>query len=84
MLHCCVGYYPNGDIVVNTVCDENLESDIEYNRTFRPGRFYFVDGKYVCGGVCIESLKNEIISKVEDYIKKKSIKAASADSAPYM
>lgn len=51
MIHVCVGVYPNGDYVVNMVDQEDLESNIKYNATWRPGRYYYVDGKYVCGGV---------------------------------
>lgn len=50
MVHVCVGLYGNGDYVVNMVDDKDLEDNIRYNSVFRPGRFYYVDGKYACGG----------------------------------
>lgn len=84
MLHCCVGYYPNGSMVVNTVCDEHLQSNIEYNKKWRPGRFYFVDGKYACGGICSNEKKLEVITEVEKLLEEKDIKADLRDSAPYL
>lgn len=38
MVHVCVGFYSNGDYVVNMVDDKDLADNIEYNSTFRPGR----------------------------------------------
>lgn len=49
MVHVCVGFYGNGDYIVNMVDDKDLADNIKYNSIFRPGRFYYVDGKYACG-----------------------------------
>lgn len=49
-LHVCVGFYHNGHYVVNYVRHEDLNRNVAYNRTFRPGRAYFVDGEWACGG----------------------------------
>ena len=38
-LHLCVGFYPDGTYVANTVRDEDLQNNIEYNKTYRPGRY---------------------------------------------
>lgn len=49
-MHVTVGVYMNGRYKVNVVRDEDLESHIEYNTTFRFGRGFFVDGKCINQG----------------------------------
>lgn len=49
--HIAIDFYPNGDYKINIVADADLKDNIEYNKKWRPGRFYFVDGEYVCGGL---------------------------------
>lgn len=83
-LHLCVGFYNNGSFKTNTVSDENLESNIGFNRDMRPGRFYFVDGKYVCGGMLKEPYQTEFIEKCKKRIKELNMQPASRDSAPYV
>ena len=69
-LHLCVGFYPDGTYVTNTVSNEKLRANVEYNRKNRPGRYYFVDGEYVCGQhftaeyhkQFIETCKSRIVS----------------------
>lgn len=84
MLHLCVGFYPNGDFVVNTVCDKNLQSNIEYNKTFRPGRFYFVDGAHVCGGLLGGKAKDDFIQDCKERMEDLNLKAGNIDSSPYL
>lgn len=67
--HIAVGFYLNESFKVNVVADEDLQNNIEYNRKFRPGRFYFVDGEYVCGGVLKEPYQQEFIEKCKKRLK---------------
>lgn len=73
-LHLCVGFYPDGSFKCNTVDDEKLQDNIEYNRVFRPGRFYFVDGEYVCGGVFKEPKQSQLIEGFKNKIKELNLK----------
>ena len=84
MLHCCVGFYPNGEFVVITVTDGDLEGNIEYNRRMRPGRFYFVDGVYICGGCLHGEMKEKFIAECKQRIKDLGLKARTISSKPYL
>lgn len=44
------GVYNNGEIKVIKVPENELKNEIEYNKTFRPGRAYFVESKCVIKG----------------------------------
>ena len=83
-LHLCIGFYENGDFKTNTVCGRNLPDNIEYNRLMRPGRYYYVDGEYVCGGMVMEEKLTERIAMHKDRIRKLGILLSSHDSAPYV
>lgn len=48
-----LGIYPDGSYRYNVVQEEDLENHIVYNKTFRPGRLLYVDGKRVYNG-CIK------------------------------
>ena len=63
-----VGVYCSGTHVINIVKDEDLESHIEYNKIFRPGRLLFVDGKYCCGGLLNDSALKEMIAEWKEKI----------------
>lgn len=65
MNHLTLGIYSNGQYTFNVVRDEDLESHIEYNKTWRWGRLLYVDGKRVWNG-CI---KNECLKKYDDIAK---------------
>ena len=49
--HLTIGVYSNGQWKYNVVRDEDLQEHIEYNKTWRPGRLLYVDGKRVWNGV---------------------------------
>lgn len=83
-LHLCVGFYPNGQFKINTVCDENLQDNIEYNRKWRPGRFYFVDGEHVCGGLFREPYQTEFIEQCKQKMKELNMQPGPKDSLPYV
>lgn len=83
-LHLCVGFYPNGDFKCNTVSTEHLQSNIEYNKSWRPGRFYFVDGEYVCGGVFKEPKQSELIERFRNKIKELDLKPDSVESEKFV
>lgn len=84
MLHCCVGFYPNGEYVVNTVPDSDLDRNVYYNKNMRPGRFYFVDGEYVCGGLLRKEMKEKFIEECKKRIKDLGLKAGTASFKPYL
>lgn len=44
-IYTTVGVYGNGDYKTNGVSEEHIESHIQYNLDFRPGRAFFVEGK---------------------------------------
>lgn len=67
--HIAVGFYLNETFKVNVVADGDLQNNIEYNKKWRPGRFYFVDGEYVCGGVLAEPHKSEFIQKCKNRLQ---------------
>lgn len=54
-IYTTVGVYLNGDYKTNGVTPENIESHIEYNKTWRFGRALLVDGKVVHTGYYNES-----------------------------
>ena len=82
-LHLCVGFYNNGQFKTNTVKGKNLADNIEYNLTMRPGRFYFVDGEHVGGGMLKEPYQTETVNKYKTRIKELGLKPANHDTAPY-
>ena len=63
--HLTLGIYANGEYKYNVVLDEHIESHIEYNKTFRPGRLLYVDGKRVYNGM----IKEECLSKYDEIAK---------------
>lgn len=83
MVHVCVGFYSNGDYVVNMVDDKDLADNIKYNSTFRPGRFYYVDGKYACGGMLIPDAQKERIAQHEAQIAEMNRKPTLCAVTPY-
>jgi hypothetical protein len=44
-IHTTIGVYNNGDIKTNGVSEEHLETHIQYNLDYRPGRAFFVNGE---------------------------------------
>ena len=83
-LHLCVGFYPDGSYVANTVRDSDLKNNIEYNKTNRPGRFYFVDNEYVCGGLYQPEIQAAYIEKYKARIIELGLKPMSHDTRPYL
>lgn len=76
-------YKFNGEFRTNTVKGRNLADNIEYNRHMRPGRFYYVDGEYVCGGMLKKEFMPERISLHKKTIKELGLKPRDFDTAPY-
>lgn len=83
-LHLCVGFYENGDFKTNTVKGKNLPNNIEYNRFLRPGRFYYVDGEYVCGGMLKKEFMPDKIRGHKARIHELGLKPKNYDTAPYV
>lgn len=73
----------NGSYICNTVRDCDLQSNIEYNEMFRPGRYYFVDGDYVCGGFAKgEELQKQII-RYKTILSALNLQKSDKASIPY-
>lgn len=83
-IHTCAGIYPDMSYQVNYVRDTDLAGNIEYNRTFRPGRYYFVDGRYACGGILKEPEKSAMVARLESYLASLAIPDRTTDSRPYL
>jgi hypothetical protein len=64
--HISLAIYLNMDYVWNVVADEHLEEYISYNKTFRPGRLLYVDGKRIHNGCLYE----HCLDKYDDFAKK--------------
>ena len=63
MIHTTIGIYANGDFKINGVSEDHLESHIEYNQKYRPGRALVVDGKIEYCGYLKESEILHILKK---------------------
>ena len=83
-IHICVGFYANMDYVINYVRDKDLKNNIAYNRTFRPGRAYFVDGEYVHGGMFNEEAMPAFIERCKQKLKELNPQPRSFPSPTYM
>ena len=83
-IHTCVGVYLNETYIVNHVADEDLKDNIEYNEFWRPGRFYFIDGKHICGGLLKQPYQNEFVKKWEQKIKEMNIPTPKRPSIEYV
>ena len=83
-VHVCVGIYADGTRVVNYVADADLAANIAYNKLMRPGRYYFVDGEYTCGGILHGKAKAEMISKLRRIVSSIPLATPTAPVYPYM
>lgn len=63
---------------LNGVKEENLEAHIEYNKKWRPGRGFFVDGKCVNKGY----LSDEDVERLEKEMAENP-HIPTRDTAPY-
>lgn len=77
-MHTCVGVYPNLQYVVNHVMDVDIESNIEFNKTFRPGRVYIVDGEIVSYGL---GRSKEFLDQCLEIAK--TVKPSNVATTPY-
>lgn len=80
-IHTTSGLYPNGDFKMNGVPSELLEKHIEYNRMYRPGRAFFVDGVCVHKGI---GVSDEQITNHERLLKSDSNYRITKDTRPYV
>lgn len=64
--HLTVGIYSNKQWKFNIVRDEDLESHIEYNKTFRFGRLLYVNDVRVYNGC----MKEEYMPEYDELYKK--------------
>ena len=79
-VHVCVGVYENMQYKINYVDGKDLASNVEYNRKMRPGRYYFVDGAYVCGGM---DGSDHNIRRIAGFVKDLEIPERRAPKYPY-
>lgn len=80
-IHTTIGVYNNGDMKINGVKDSNLTDHIEYNKSCRPGRAFFVDG------ICVNSgyLTVERVKEYEYMFKNNPEKyTKTVDTIPYI
>lgn len=82
-LHAAVGFYLNGDYQIEYIGDEDLESYIAYNSKYRFGRFHFIDGEYVCGGVLEQPYQDAFITKCKQRLAKMNLTTIKPDSFLY-
>lgn len=80
--HLTLGVYPNGDYKYNVVREEDLQSHIEYNKKFRPGRLLYVDGERVNNG-CRKPEYLEKYDKIADEFYKNNKVDVSKPTIPY-
>lgn len=73
MNHLTLGIYGNGQLVYNVVRPEDLESHIEYNKTFRFGRLLYVDGKRVYGGCIKEEYLGQYDKIAEEFFSNNKV-----------
>lgn len=80
-IHTTIGVYNNGDMKINGVKHENLADHVEYNKSYRPGRAFFVDGICVNRGYLTE----ERIKEYEKLFNNNPPSyTMSKDTAPYV
>jgi hypothetical protein len=65
MNHLTLGIYANGQYKYNVVRDEDLEAHVEYDKTWRPGRLLYVDGKRIHNGM----IKEEYLERYDQIAK---------------
>lgn len=73
-IHHTRGVYNSGAFKDNAVRAEDLESHIEYNKTFRFGRALLVDGVIVYNGYLTDEKLAPHVGVIKEYTK---------DSRPY-
>lgn len=64
--HLTIGIYNNKQWKHNVVAEEDLDYHVAYNKTWRPGRIFYVDGKRVCNGM----IKEEYLPEYDALEKK--------------
>lgn len=74
MNHLTLGIYHNKSYKWNVVKDEDLESHIEYNLTFRPGRVFYVDNRRLNNGLLSDNVINEYDNIANEFFKEAEIK----------
>lgn len=65
-----IGMYPDKHYVYNIVSKEHLEQHIEYNKTMRPGRLLYVDGKRINNGCLRKEVLPEYDNLVDELYRK--------------
>lgn len=84
-MYITIGIYPSKNYKTNIIAPEDLEAHIEYNKTMRPGRLLYVDGKRVYNG----QVKEERLTEYDELAKQifedmSRFKTASRPSIPYV
>lgn len=72
-MHVLVSFCLNDTYSIEYIPNDKLQDAISYNDAFRPGKFHFVDGKYVCGGMLKQPYQQEFIDKCATRLKTMNI-----------
>ena len=83
-MYITIGIYQNKSYKTNIVAPEDLERHIEYNKTMRPGRLLYVDGKRVYNGLVRKDRLAEYDELAEKIFNEMSrFKTATKPMTPY-
>lgn len=82
MNHLILNIYGNKSYQVNVVRPEDLEKNIQYNKTFRPGRIMYLDGQRIYNG-CIKETYLEEYDKIADEFFKDNTVNLNIPTIPY-
>lgn len=82
-MHVTLGIYHNKDYKFNVVRDEDLQEHIEYNKTWRPGRLLYVDGKRVNNGCINPEYLDEYDKIAKDFFDNFDISKYGKPTIPY-
>ena len=81
--HLTLGIYPNKSYKYNVVRDKDLKNHITYNKTFRPGRLLYVDGKRVYDRVIKQECLDEFDVIAEKFYENSSRINMDIPTIPY-
>lgn len=81
--HLALGIYSNKSYKYNVVRDEDLENYIAYNKTLRPGRLIYVNGKRVYDGVLKQDCLAEFDAVAEKFYENSSSINMNIPTIPY-
>ena len=78
MIHTTIGLYADGSFKMNGVLPQDLKGHVEYNKKYRVGRTFFVDGELIHKGYH----NDEQVKAFQERIERENLKAVRCTS-PY-